>query len=308
MIRATNVNWSNVIDFIGTESIVKVKAEDLSLPRIQHMSKCTIFDVKKTFNNRSNSEDIFLEIKYKQFKSGKKIKLTIFRKVEGYGISIFVLDRSRKVSRTLNTEFQSYSGADIKLADTNVSMIKKYVLNFKQKHCSPEVRNCVDYPSEKYESYEECDKEFVKQKTKEIGVVPFWATDNYGEVTTIAKHITNPDTILWELFYGSLESPCKYVIKYFLAKPNHLFSRKPCLATKTIGVKIQSIGRSTNSSSIALSFLPSVTRNSIYFPPFNWTSFLSDLGGSLGLWMGLGILQILEMVIDLNQFCKTKNN
>ena len=164
MIRATNVNWSDVIDFIGTESIVKVKVEDLSVP-IQHMSKCTIFDVK-TFTNRSNNEDIFFEIKYEQFKSMKRInELAIFRKVEGFGISIFVLDSSRKVSRTLKTEFQSYSGADIKLADTNVSMIKKYVLNFKQKHYSPEVKNCVDYPSEKYESYEECDKEFLKQKT-----------------------------------------------------------------------------------------------------------------------------------------------
>ena len=221
MIRATNVNWSNVIDFIGTESIVKVKAEDLSLPRIQHISKCTIFDVK-TFTNRSNNDDIFLEIKYELFKSLKTVhELTIFRKVEGYGISIFVLDRSRKVSRTLNTEFQSYSGADIKLADTNVSMIKKYVLNFKQKHYSPEVRNCVDYPSEKYGSYEECDKEFLKQKTEEIGVFPFWATDNFGEVTKNAKHIINPDTILWNLFYGSLESPCKYVIKDFPAKPNN---------------------------------------------------------------------------------------
>ena len=55
MIQATNVNWSNVIDFITTESITKVKAEDLSLPRLQHISKCTIFDVK-TINNRSNND------------------------------------------------------------------------------------------------------------------------------------------------------------------------------------------------------------------------------------------------------------
>ena len=66
MIQATNVNWSNVIDYISTESITNVKAEDLSLPRLQHISKCTIFDVK-TFTNRSNNEDIFFEIKYEQF-------------------------------------------------------------------------------------------------------------------------------------------------------------------------------------------------------------------------------------------------
>ena len=236
----------------------------------------------------------------------KKNELPIFRKVEGFGISLFVIDKSKKVSRTLKTEFQSYSGADIKLANTNISMIKKYVLTFKQKHYSPEVSNCVDYPSEKYESYEECDKEFMKERTREIGVIPFWATDNFGEVTKNAKHITKPDTILWDLFDGSLESPCRYLMNDFPAKYNHLYLRKPCLSTKTTGVKIQSIGRSTNSSSIVVSFLPSVTRNNIYLPPFNWTSFLSDLGGSLGLWLGLGILQILEMIIDFHQICKTK--
>ena len=145
----------------------------------------------------------------------KKNELPIFRKVEGFGISLFVIDKSKKVSRTLKTEFQSYSGADIKLANTNISMIKKYVLTFKQKHYSPEVSNCVDYPSEKYESYEECDKEFMKERTREIGVIPFWATDNFGEVTKNAKHIINPDIILWDLFDGSLESPCRYFIKDF---------------------------------------------------------------------------------------------
>ena len=62
MITATNVNWSNVIDFVSeSTSNKKLKAEDLSLPKIQQMSKCTIFDVK-TLTNRSNVE-IFFEIK-----------------------------------------------------------------------------------------------------------------------------------------------------------------------------------------------------------------------------------------------------
>ena len=63
MITATNVNWSNFIDFI-TESATdkKLKGENLNLPKIQQMSKCTIFDIK-TLTNGSNLEDIFFEIK-----------------------------------------------------------------------------------------------------------------------------------------------------------------------------------------------------------------------------------------------------
>ena len=32
------------------------------------------------------------------------------------------------------------------------------------------------------------------------------------------------------------------------------------------------------------------------FPAFNFSSFLASLGGSLGLWLGLGILQVLDNV------------
>ena len=52
-----------MIDFIGIGSYGKVKAEDLSLSKIQQMSKCNIFDVK-SFANRSNTVDIYFEIKY----------------------------------------------------------------------------------------------------------------------------------------------------------------------------------------------------------------------------------------------------
>ena len=125
--------------------------------------------------------------------------------MEGFGISIFVLDRSKKASRTLQSEVQSYSGAEIALENTDVSMVKKYVLAFEQWHYTPEVRSCVDYPNEKYQSYEECDQEFVKQRTKDIGVIPFWATDNFEDVTKEA----NSSIELWEFFDGSLESTCK---------------------------------------------------------------------------------------------------
>ena len=118
----------------------------------------------------------------------KKNELPIFRKVEGFGISLFVIDKSKKVSRTLKTEFQSYSGADIKLANTNISMIKKYVLTFKQKHYSPEVSNCVDYPSEKYESYEECDRLFVyKKMIEKYNMVPFWSAESVKTLKSIER-------------------------------------------------------------------------------------------------------------------------
>ena len=155
----------------------------------------------------------------------KKLSHLFYRKVEGFGISIFVLDRSKKVSRSLQSEVQSYSGAEIGLVDTNVSRVKKYVLTFEQWHYTPDVRSCVDYPSKKYQSYEECDKEFVKQRTKDVGVIPFWATDNLKEVTKLSNSskLSSSNIELWELFDGSLESTCRFVFSYALNKGNIYF-------------------------------------------------------------------------------------
>jgi hypothetical protein len=34
------------------------------------------------------------------------------------------------------------------------------------------------------------------------------------------------------------------------------------------------------------------------FPEFRLASFLSEVGGSMGLWLGLGMVQALELVIN----------
>ena len=44
---------------------------------------------------------------------------------------------------------------------------------------------CQDYPNEKYQTFSDCDTEFVHGQMSVEGVMPFWATDNLDEVTTI---------------------------------------------------------------------------------------------------------------------------
>ena len=79
---------------------------------------------------------------------------------------------------------------------------------------------CVNYPTEEFSSYEECDTSFMRNVTQSLGVTPFWVTRDLTEVTTHAvpqneEHFANK---MWALFDGSLESrckkPCKYVNKY----------------------------------------------------------------------------------------------
>ena len=35
------------------------------------------------------------------------------------------------------------------------------------------------------------------------------------------------------------------------------------------------------------------------FPPFSLSQFLSNLGGSLGLWLGLGVLQLCTNLMEV---------
>ena len=37
-----------------------------------------------------------------------------------------------------------------------------------------------------------------------------------------------------------------------------------------------------------------VATTEYYFPDFNLVDFFASLGGSLGLWLGVGIMQIIE--------------
>ena len=53
-----------------------------------------------------------------------------------------------------------------------------------QEEYSPEdpANPCVNYPTEEYESYADCDDQFVR-KSPPPGLKPFWTVDNISEAT-----------------------------------------------------------------------------------------------------------------------------
>ena len=55
---------------------------------------------------------------------------------------------------------------------------------FSQEEYSPEdlANPCVNYPTEQYESYADCDEQFVRRSLP-VGLRPFWAVDNISEAT-----------------------------------------------------------------------------------------------------------------------------
>ena len=131
--------------------------------------------------------------------------------------------------------------------------------------------NCAVYPTEQHERYEECDTEFVR---KSLGpdIVPVWATTENiskatGPINGTCPKITN-------LAAGLTMSSCKL----------------PCTTTKG-AIKLNSKDP-YQSTILAVAFTKTLKITTTDFVPFSLAESLASLGGSLGLWLGLGLLQL----------------
>ena len=51
-----------------------------------------------------------------------------------------------------------------------------------------------------------------------------------------------------------------------------------------------------------ITFDQSVTITKYFYPDFSFVDFFSGVGGSLGLWLGLGIMQLLEYGVHILYF------
>ena len=70
-------------------------------------------------------------------------------------------------------------------------------------------------------------------------------------------------------------------------------------STMTRGTMTTSTSWDKNISSIVLTFNPIIQLKRLGFSEFNYSTFLADLGGSIGLWLGLGVVQILELLLKM---------
>ena len=86
---------------------------------------------------------------------------------------------------------------------------------------------------------------------------------------------------LKDLFDGTRESHCE----------------RPCRSTTVIGTELSQVRTANNHSSLHFTLDQTLTLYDSDFPGFGWVSLLTDLGGSLGLWLGLGVAQLVEIIL-----------
>ena len=89
--------------------------------------------------------------------------------------------------------------------------IKDYFVTFSQEEFDPAdpTNPCVNYPTEKYRSYADCDDQFVRRSFPP-DLRPFWTVDNISEASSY--YTTRPGEQLEDFGYGDLLSALSTLI------------------------------------------------------------------------------------------------
>ena len=108
--------------------------------------------------------------------------------IDSSGISIYIEEKIRALrKRQLTENMLSYVGPYIGNPNLNIGRRFRVAIKLEQ-FIDSELdvsKNCVNYPTEEYSSFAECDEKFVQQQFLEhFGEIkPFWVVDNISDVT-----------------------------------------------------------------------------------------------------------------------------
>ena len=242
-----------------------------------------------------------------------------FKNNSKYQIEIKIVDKKKRVSRSLKNNNFGVSGPRLlltNLAERTFRLLKRFqkmlLFLLLTRYFATELEQRIFLENDPkiecqvYNStftYDHCDQKFIKKvlhKNYPTSFTPIWATDNMSEVSTF--WIANTSTFskaMEDLFVGTKMSDCLV----------------PCTSTriKTVFLDEKLYGHTGKGASrIEITFSDSVDTYINEFPTFNISSFLAEIGGAIGLWLGLGVIQIMENIIRIllkaNRFCFSKSS
>ena len=241
--------------------------------------------------NRPNYPNNCLTLDLVRWNSSKvqQMKDLHFYFKNGTEVSILIEDRQKTLKRLLKSNIFATSGQELALEKISRPIMKYYAVKFHQNvfvERDPSM-SCAVYPNENYENFDQCDTDFLKKTLSTHfppDFTPIWAVDHMENVTKwifLDEKIFGKNlTIYDDLCEGRSSSNCP----------------PPCTSTQ---IKIALVNEKypfANISKIMIDFMPTLTRSKTDFPKFNAATFISALGGSMGFWLGLGVIQTFELL------------
>ena len=241
--------------------------------------------LKPNYPNNCLTLDISMFLKYGDNVTGLNIifdqSATFAAKTE-----VHIEDRLQTMSRYYIASKLKTQGANIYIRDMEMEegLSKTYMLTFTQNIFSEEDRdhNCVNYPTENYDTFEDCDSQYLDKLLQQDSLYPAWA---YLEDVSLATNLTTNSSGISPTTMG-----------YFMGE-----TPSPCLdsCTQTAITSVYSDTQKTKWGGVAypafmIKFNPTVEVTTHFFPEFQFLVVFQDLGSSLGLWLGVGAIQALE--------------
>jgi hypothetical protein len=262
-----------------------INISDVRLGRVNFPDNCYTLDLAS--NARVKKHGITGMFIY--FKSLEKRSVAV--SVQG---SSLASDRNIKAHRLYSDGDKIYSDGDKiyfdgdKIRLQKINMYRSFVVNIKKNVFVEEdpTKNCRNYPNPDYASYRECDDQWMKDTVARIapGLVPIWLADTTETVTI--QH-TAPKlssiTSIGVMLDGTFLSDCPL----------------PCTTIYTESRFISGI--TSENHIIEITFSPYVQVTTTDFMKPSLSSFLSAVGGSVGLWLGLGAFQAAEILFNWAQ-------
>ena len=196
---------------------------------------------------------------------------------------IILEEKTTYCSRPLYKSLVGQKGDKIKSPEFDVE--NSYFVNIHQDIYDAEdmTKKCINYPNKNYENYSECEKNFMRDSLDNLGLqnfIPFWATDDLSLVT-------EEKLLMWD-------DPLKYNL---LSIFSGLASSKCKLSCTRTSSTVHAVGKEFINGSMAVTivFPEEITIEKTELIPLNILTSLAFLGSNMGLWLGFGILQIIEL-------------
>ena len=184
----------------------------------------------------------------------------------------------------------SYSGPTISLANMSSGERKDFIVSVSQQLFveEDESKACRNYPNNQFTTFSDCDELFVRTSLSSLAppdFLPIWATENTTEVTKLVAGQMSGLALLTvdKLREGSRQSSCP----------------ASCTSTTISARHILTGDTFSDHSAVIFTFSDVVMVTHTGFPAFSLAQELATLGGSMGLWLGLGVLQVLEILVRL---------
>ena len=277
---------------------------------------------KRKINYPDNCQtlDVTKNIKIKQ-EGVKDIQFRFRSFPDDVSIYVILLGKSSACSRTLAELAFSQSGDWIKFGNLWEKWYAIKILGNKFVEEDP-VNDCRIYPNNDFLSYKDCDDDFLRKEVDRIspGLQPIWLTHDLN-LATPQKILTNIfgkvffyhasigfPSFLISLLSNSLEPilishlihaehfPGYQKEMKHLYRGNKLSScPMPCNTFRTT-TRMISKRASDPLGRVLLSFSEKVTMTITQLETPSVSELLSAIGGSVGLWLGLGVFQAIEIL------------